>query len=159
MARRVSENLSKPLATVFLKTKRAGLHSAVSRVRVAVSDIIDADPDGKERVGTCPGRGCRLARDRCQELVDLVDNRKHSWLIRRDKGRIDGRTAVRIVVGVQQGVVISGRKVADPVRAAGGTVPGEGGVADGVGRVGQRAADVEACLGVRVSAEIQEDTC
>ncbi len=69
-------------------------------------------------------------------MVNLVNNREYSWLIWRDKGRVDGRAAISIVVGVQQRVVVSGGEVADPVGAAGGTVPGKGGLPMGLAELG-----------------------
>jgi len=89
---------------------------AVPTITVRVADIIDTDPCREKRVGGFPWclGGRRLVS--VQELVDLVDQREHRGLIRLNKSRVDGCTAVgKVVREGNAGVVLDSREI-NPVR-------------------------------------------
>lgn len=76
------------------------LRRTVAALVITVPDIIDTNPNRKERVGARPRRRGRLGRDRRQELIDLVSDTQDSRLVRSDKVRVNGGPAVGIVVCV-----------------------------------------------------------
>jgi len=122
--------------------------STISRIRIAISDIINANPNRKQRVRARPRCRRRLASNRAQEFIHLIRHRQYRRLIRRNEVGVDRRSTVSVVVCVDEGLVVGGREVSDPVRASRGTIAGERRVADRVGVVRESAGDIETGLGV-----------
>lgn len=48
------------------------VRSTVTGLVIRVAYVVDADPEGEQRIGTSPRRACRLASRTSQEFVHLV---------------------------------------------------------------------------------------
>jgi len=85
-----------------------------------VADVVDADPEGKERVGVFPGDSGRgLAVDGEILVLDLVLEGENGGLVGSDESAVDGRSAVCEVVGLKLAGVVGCGQEADPVGTAG----------------------------------------
>lgn len=94
----------------------------VSALVVAVADIVDSDPHREERIAARPWSKCGLARRLSHELVHLVDQRKHCWLVRLDERGVDRGATVGVVVSQDERLVVYRGVDIDPVRAPDGSV-------------------------------------
>ena len=82
------------------------LRVAASALVVRVADVVDADPEREQRVFARPRRSRRLQGSSGEELVlNLFNHRDDGGLVRCDEVRVNGGTAVCIVVRQDQGLV------------------------------------------------------
>ena len=87
-------------------------------VRVAMRDIVDADPDREERIFARPrARRGLLPRPR-KELRDLVHDGHHRRQVGHDEVRVDRGAVVCVVVRQDFGFVVDDGVHVDPVGPA-----------------------------------------
>lgn len=85
-----------------------------------VADIVDANPDGEQRI-VAPGRIAGLLGNAAAELRHLVNEAQDSGRVRLDDGGVGRRAAVGEVVGQESRSVVLGGEETDPVQAAAGS--------------------------------------
>ena len=149
----VPANAVSPAPSSPLTKCRQNKHSrlTVAAALVAVSDVVDADPDREQRVLARPWGALGLLARALEEVVRLDDERARR-VPGRDERLVDRRAADGVVVRQDERRVQVHRQVVDVVRAARRGLAGVRGVAERVARRGKSARGVEPAGGVRVTA-------